>query len=173
MLNRSTGSSVSTNSQLMKNNIRIAIYLLILLTTTLIPSSKLHQKPYVAILPVAAPTLTQLAPRHMDSVGSFVLATQIVVPAPIAPTIAQPTTSITNCGDNSAATYIYTKESGCNTQATNAEGCYGLGQDCSGTVLNTCGASYVCQNTYFNNYALTRYGSWSNAQAFWEANNWW
>lgn len=83
------------------------------------------------------------------------------------------------CGDNSYAAYIYGQESGgrvtgnCDTTATNAGGCYGIGQDCNGALRGQCGASYACQNAFFNNYALSRYGSWAAAFNFHKANGWW
>lgn len=83
------------------------------------------------------------------------------------------------CGDNDYAAYIYGMESGgrvpgnCSTTATNAGGCYGIGQDCNGVLRSSCGADYACQNAYFNDYAIRRYKSWANAYAFHKANGWW
>lgn len=84
-----------------------------------------------------------------------------------------------NCGDNSYAAYIYGMESGgrvsgnCSPIATNSGGCFGIGQDCNGTLRNKCGADYACQNAFFNNYAISRYGSWAQAFNFHKANGWW
>ena len=83
------------------------------------------------------------------------------------------------CGDNQYAAYIYGKESGgtvpgmCNTTATNAGGCFGIGQACPGSKVAHCGADYACQNAWFTNYAIGRYGSWEAAYNFHRANNWW
>lgn len=83
------------------------------------------------------------------------------------------------CGDNQYAAYIYGKESGgavpgmCNTTATNAGGCFGIGQACPGSKVAHCGADYACQNAWFTNYAIGRYGSWAAAYNFHKANNWW
>lgn len=74
---------------------------------------------------------------------------------------------------NSAKAYIYSRESGNNPNATNPNGCYGIGQDCNGVVRNQCGANYTCQDQYFTNYAMRRYGSWEAAYAFWQNNHWW
>jgi LysM repeat protein len=74
---------------------------------------------------------------------------------------------------DSAKAFIYSRESGNNPNATNPHGCYGLGQDCNGRVQAQCGADYACQDAYFTNYAISRYGSWGAAQAFWQANGWW
>lgn len=74
---------------------------------------------------------------------------------------------------NSAKAFIYARESGNNPNATNPNGCYGLGQDCNGVVRIQCGADYVCQDAYFTAYAMRRYGSWENALAFWQNHHWW
>lgn len=74
---------------------------------------------------------------------------------------------------NSAKAFIYSHESGNNPNATNAGGCYGIGQDCNGVVRSQCGADYACQDQYFTNYAMRRYGSWENALAFWQSHHWW
>ncbi len=74
---------------------------------------------------------------------------------------------------NAAKAYIYARESGNNPNATNPNGCYGLGQDCNGVVRTMCGADYACQDAYFTRYAMARYGSWENALAFWQSHHWW
>lgn len=74
---------------------------------------------------------------------------------------------------NSAKAFIYSRESGNNPNATNPNGCYGIGQDCNGRVRSSCGADYACQDQYFTNYAMARYGSWENAQVFWNSHGWW
>ena len=168
----------------MKNNLRIAIYLLLLLTTTLIPSSKLHQKPYVAILPVTAPTLTQLAPRHIDSVGSFVLASKLdtieivdtssIQVATSSGVVSNSTNVQSTCGSDPNMAYIYTHESGCNTASINASsGACGLGQAYPCSKLPCSLSDWTCQNNYFTAYAVARYGSTYAAMLYWEANSWW
>lgn len=79
---------------------------------------------------------------------------------------------VPNCGDNFYANYIYTRESGCNLNAVNPGGCRGIGQACPGSKL-PCGADYACQNAFFTNYAMQRYGSWEAAYSFWLKNHWW
>lgn len=85
---------------------------------------------------------------------------------------------MSGCGDNSYAAYIYGMESGgqvsgrCNPSAVNPGGCRGIGQACPGSKL-PCGADYACQNRYFNQYAMDRYGSWANAYNFWRGHNYW
>lgn len=77
------------------------------------------------------------------------------------------------CGDNPYASYIYSKESGCRTTARNASGCYGIGQACPGSKIAHCGSDYACQNAWFTNYAIQRYGSWENAYNFHKTRGWW
>ena len=86
---------------------------------------------------------------------------------------AAPVSSVVpGCGDNVYANFIYTHESGCNLNSVNFLGCRGIGQACPGSKL-PCGADYGCQNAYFSNYAISRYGSWAGAYAFWVAHSWW
>lgn len=86
-------------------------------------------------------------------------------------TVAQNTPTDTN----SAKMFIYLKESGNNPQARNAGGCLGLGQACPGSkLLAVCPTlDYACQDAFFTNYALSRYGSWEGALAFWQSHHWW
>lgn len=84
--------------------------------------------------------------------------------------------------DGSAKAFIYMKESSGRTDAKNAYGCYGIGQDCNGVVEARCNADYACQDAYFTEYMTKRYGSWEAAKAFWlarvpingkDVGNWW
>lgn len=68
--------------------------------------------------------------------------------------------------------FIYSHESGCRPEAVNSIGCRGIGQACPGSKL-PCGADFACQDAYFTNYAMARYGSWEAAYRFWVANRWW
>jgi hypothetical protein len=68
--------------------------------------------------------------------------------------------------------FIYMKESGCRTTAVNSIGCRGLGQACPGSKL-PCGDDFACQDAWFSNYAITRYGSWESAYNFWLSHRWW
>lgn len=74
--------------------------------------------------------------------------------------------------DNFYKNFIYQHESGNNPNSVNSIGCRGLGQACPGTKL-PCGADYACQDAYFTNYAMQRYGSWEAAYGFWTKNRWW
>lgn len=76
---------------------------------------------------------------------------------------------------NDAKMFIYMKESGNNPQARNSGGCLGLGQACPGSkLLAVCPSlDYACQDAFFTNYAISRYGSWEGAYQFWIGHNWW
>lgn len=68
--------------------------------------------------------------------------------------------------------FIYYKESTCNTRAVNSIGCRGIAQACPGSKL-PCGDDFACQDAWFTNYAITRYGSWEQAYYKWIAQGWW
>lgn len=74
---------------------------------------------------------------------------------------------------NQAKAFIYQHESGNNPAAVNSIGCRGLGQACPGSKLPCSSSDYACQDAWFTNYAMTRYGSWENAYKFWVAHKWW
>ncbi len=107
------------------------------------------------------------APAPKSSVASTVIA------APARSTVHTNVQASYPVSANAAKAFIYAHESGNNPNATNPNGCYGLGQDCNGRVRTLCGADYACQDAYFTNYAMSRYGSWENALAFWQAHHWW
>jgi len=71
--------------------------------------------------------------------------------------------------------YIYQHESGNNPTRANSAGCLGLGQACPGSkLLAVCPTlDYACEDAYFTNYAVRRYGSWAGAYAFWISHRWW
>ena len=75
--------------------------------------------------------------------------------------------------EDEAKAFIYMHESSNNPAAVNSIGCRGLGQACPGSKLPCSSSDYACQDEWFTNYMLQRYGSWNNARAFWIANNWW
>lgn len=123
-------------------------------------------------------------PNADEQLPERALPAPVVVAAPVAaaaaapvanyaPVAAAPRASYPAVSGNDAKAFIYAHESGNNPNATNASGCYGLGQDCNGRVRAQCGADYACQDAFFTNYAMSRYGSWEAALAFWNANHWW
>lgn len=90
-------------------------------------------------------------------------------PAPVAAQVAS-----SGCGDNFYANYIYSHESSCMTHNPNSSGCDGIGQACPASkVIGQCGYDYACQNAWFTQYAIDRYGGWAGAYAFWLNNHWW
>lgn len=98
------------------------------------------------------------------------------VPAPVAAAVqAAPTAISSGCGDNSYANYIYMHESSCSLTVTNAEGCVGIGQACPASKLYAAcpNLSYACENAWFSNYAVARYGGWAGAYTWWVANHYW
>lgn len=109
-------------------------------------------------------------------------ATVTASAAPVATETPAPVSGsgfMTNCGDNEYAAYIYGMESGglvpghCDTGAVNYLGCTGIGQSCPASKIAHCGVDYACQNAWFSNYAIERYGSWAAAYAYHKANGWW
>lgn len=88
--------------------------------------------------------------------------------APVAPKQA------TGCNTgNPYKDFIYHHESGCRTDAINPIGACGLGQALPCSKM-PCGLSdYECQDRWFTDYALERYGSWEAAYNYWKLNSWW
>lgn len=80
--------------------------------------------------------------------------------------------SVSGCGDNSYAHFIYMHESGCRTTASSPNGCYGIGQACPASKIAYCGADYSCQDAFFSRYA-SKYGGWAGAYSFWTSHGWW
>lgn len=101
-----------------------------------------------------------------------VTAVQAETPA-AAPEAAPVESPVTDCGSDPLMAYIYTVESGCRTNAVNYLGCIGLGQACPGPKLPCSQNDWNCQNDWFRNYAVQRYGSIYNAYVFRTQNNWW
>lgn len=81
--------------------------------------------------------------------------------------------------DVGSAIILINRESGCNPNAVNkSSGACGVGQSlpCSkmGAVNanGTSAVSPVAQIRWMQNYVIQRYGSWANAVAFHNRNNW-
>ncbi len=72
--------------------------------------------------------------------------------------------------------YVFSRESRWNAAATNAGGCYGLGQACPGSKLVAACPNWqsdaVCQTKFFTGYA-NRYGGWAGAYNAWINKGWW
>lgn len=70
--------------------------------------------------------------------------------------------------------YVYSHESGCNKYARNrSSSACGLGQAWPCSKLPCSLSDYSCQDRWFSNYALSRYGSWYNAYKYWAAHRNW
>jgi hypothetical protein len=125
-------------------------------------------------------TVALVQPLPVPNLPQLATIAPIPVPQPtVTPVVAQtPVESPQNgsCGDNTYANFIYTHESGCSLTAINASsGDYGLGQS-GGGLVSACPdwqTNYACQNQFFNNYAVSRYGSWVAAYDFWTSHGWW
>jgi len=73
-----------------------------------------------------------------------------------------------------AKAFIYYKESSNNQYAINpSSGACGLGQALPCSKMPCELSDYNCQDIFFTNYMLARYGSWTNAKAFWLQHSWW
>lgn len=85
----------------------------------------------------------------------------LLQPVQVAP-VERPTPS-------GAKAFIYMKESGNRTDAINpSSGACGLGQALPCSKMPCSLQDYACQDNYFTNYMLSRYGSWEAAASFWK-----
>jgi len=100
-------------------------------------------------------------------------ATVYAAELPSKPAYTPPPQSVTGCGSDSMMAEIYRLESGCRTGAYNELGCRGLGQACPGSKLPCSDSDWSCQDAWFRNYAVERYGSIYNAYVFRINHNWW
>lgn len=84
-------------------------------------------------------------------------------------------TALAKEGDiNDPKMFIYLKESGNNPGAINkSSGACGLGQALPCSKMPCSLSDYACQDNFFTQYMLNRYGTWEDAKAFWLAHRWW
>lgn len=89
--------------------------------------------------------------------------------------VVAPVQSAVNASDSYYKLFIYNHESGNNPTRYNGSGCLGLGQACPASkLLAVCPTmSYACEDAWFTNYAISRYGSWAGAYSFWISRHWW
>ncbi|WP_395318689.1 LysM peptidoglycan-binding domain-containing protein [Fructilactobacillus frigidiflavus] len=121
-----------------------------------------------AVAPVAAQAPVQAtAPVQQAAAPVAQAPVQAATPAPAQP--AAPAASSVSGSDAAAKDWIAGRESGGNYGATNGQyvGKYQL----SASYLNG-DYSPANQEAVADNYVASRYGSWSGAQAFWQANGW-
>lgn len=110
--------------------------------------------------------ITEIKPVEAPPVAEVVVTPKPVPkPAPVAPTAS-----------TDPKMFIYLRESGNNPARWNSSGCVGLGQACPAQkLLAVCPDvnDYACQDAWFTNYAINRYGSWQGAYNHWQSNKWW
>ena len=100
------------------------------------------------------------------SVPKTDIAAAAPVPQPVVQSYSVPT--------DQAKAFIYSHESGNRPNAINASsGACGLGQALPCSKMPCSLSDYACQDNFFTQYMLQRYGSWQNAMSFWQAHKWW
>lgn len=108
-----------------------------------------------------------------DAQNGTLSGLQCVLPPPPDPTPIQ-SVSVVPAGSGDAKSFIYEHESGNRTDAVNASsGACGLGQALPCSKMPCSLQDYACQDNFFTNYMLARYGTWENARAFWQVHSWW
>lgn len=81
---------------------------------------------------------------------------------------------VTAQSDQSYMDYIFAHEG--SLSSVNSLGCKGEGQDCNGGLVIACPdwqTDKPCQDAFFTNYMLGRYGTWEAAYNFKVLNGWW
>jgi seryl-tRNA synthetase len=76
------------------------------------------------------------------------------------------------------ASHIFHRESGCSPLASNpSSAAHGVCQSLPASKMASHGSDYltnpITQMKWCQDYAISRYGSWSGAWSFWQANHWW
>lgn len=116
---------------------------------------------------------TVVIPREKAAQDALEAARQAPAVQPVVDTAIAPAYATASPG--SPMMNIFTRESGNNPKRWNAEGCVGLGQACPASkLLAVCpNLDYDCEVQFFTSYAVSRYGSWDGAWAFWQKAHWW
>lgn len=120
---------------------------------------------------------TQAKPETVEPTGDVVQEVKPVPqPTPPAPSLSEEMMAAAGIpqSDWAAVDYIVHHESTWRPAVVNeSSGSCGLVQELpcgkSGCTLG----DGVCQLKWASKYATSRYGSWSGAQAYWQANRWW
>lgn len=93
---------------------------------------------------------------------------------PLTQKVVQSIVPTAQAATGDAKAFIYARESGNNPGAINAgSGACGLGQALPCSKMPCSLSDYACQDNFFTQYMLNRYGSWENARAFWLSHRWW
>lgn len=131
------------------------------------PVHQTESKPVAKVVQTQPKVETKApTPKPVEQPKPQPVPQKVVKPVP-------PVQGVTNCGDNPYKQYIYQHESGCRTDAVNSIGCRGIGQACPGSKLPCSNSDFACQDAWFSNYAITRYGSWEGAYYAWLRQHWW
>lgn len=112
--------------------------------------------------------------KQLQSRNAAKAATQVAVALVAPPAQASSALGGDGCPSDPKG-YIYCHESGNNPTRWNSEGCVGLGQACPASKLQAVcpNLDYGCEDAWFSNYAVQRYGGWPQAQAYWEVHRNW
>lgn len=129
-------------------------------------------KPFLQIKP--QPSFPDTSANYQNTVviptqqaADALIEASVVVYTP--PPVQHPSLST-----NALKSFIYNSESGNNPGAINASsGACGLGQALPCSKMPCSLNDYNCQDNFFTQYMLGRYGSWYNAYVFWLNNRWW
>lgn len=82
--------------------------------------------------------------------------------------VSEPAPQPANISEAEAKAKVYHHESGNKADAINpTSGACGVGQALPCSKLPCTLDDYNCQDTWFTNYMLDRYGSWAKAWAYW------
>lgn len=142
----------------------ITIVLLTLIGTSL--TSTMRPVP-VETTPLLAET--QTVPKGINVALATPKAVSEVFKHPVAK--AAPAQIVAQSG---AKAFIYEHESGNNPGAVNqSSGACGLGQALPCSKMPCSLSDYACQDNFFTQYMLERYGTWENAVSFWLSHKWW
>lgn len=93
--------------------------------------------------------------------------------APAGKTVPAVSMSVVDCGSDPNMAFIYQHESGCRTDAIGPNGPCGLGQALPCSKLPCSLNDWSCQNFWFTNYAISKYGSTYAAYQWWLGHSWW
>lgn len=122
----------------------------------------------------AAQTAKAAADAEAAAQAAKVAAEQAAAATVVVAKATTPAPALTG-SDAEYKLFIYNHESGNNPTRSNGSGCLGLGQACPGSkLLRVCPTlDYACEDAFFTNYAISRYGSWAGAYSFWTTHHWW
>lgn len=174
----------------MKHSITDALQVIaaVIITTSLVVvnAAPLKQTPTVKAVAVVKTAPAPTTPVPAAVVAPVVAQTPVSVPTPVTPpqNVSQPVYSGSHedwmaaagiaPSDYAAVDYIVSHESGWNPDATEpTSGAHGLPQALPYSKTGCGWDDPVCQLEWASGYAVSRYGSWWAAQAYWQNNHYW